>query len=76
MNYPEQKVVTVGELRIGLCHGHQVVPWGDRSIKNAETIIKNISYPSASEYVYNLKFHNDLNTSYYVSEVRSVQKIF
>lgn len=29
MNYPEQKVVTVGELRIGLCHGHQVVPCGD-----------------------------------------------
>lgn len=29
MNYPEQKVVTVGELRIGLCHGHQVVPYGD-----------------------------------------------
>lgn len=27
--YPEQKVVTVGQFRIGLCHGHQVVPWGD-----------------------------------------------
>jgi len=29
INYPEQKVVTVGQFRIGLCHGHQVVPWGD-----------------------------------------------
>ena len=29
MNYPEQKVVTVGQFRVGLCHGHQVVPWGD-----------------------------------------------
>lgn len=29
MNYPEQKVVTVGQFRIGLCHGHHVVPWGD-----------------------------------------------
>uniref|UniRef100_A0ABM0MHA3 Vacuolar protein sorting-associated protein 29 n=1 Tax=Saccoglossus kowalevskii TaxID=10224 RepID=A0ABM0MHA3_SACKO len=29
VNYPEQKVVTVGQFRIGLCHGHQVVPWGD-----------------------------------------------
>ena len=29
MNYPEQKVVTVGQFRIGMCHGHQVVPWGD-----------------------------------------------
>merc|ERR1711971_427678 len=27
--YPEQKVVTVGQFRIGVCHGHQVVPWGD-----------------------------------------------
>ena len=22
-------MVTVGSFRIGLCHGHQVVPWGD-----------------------------------------------
>lgn len=29
MSYPEQKVVTVGQFRIGLCHGHQIVPWGD-----------------------------------------------
>ena len=28
-SYPEQKVVTVGKFRIGVCHGHQVVPWGD-----------------------------------------------
>lgn len=28
--YPEQKVVTVGQFRIGLCHGHQVVPRGDQ----------------------------------------------
>ncbi|KRZ96543.1 Vacuolar protein sorting-associated protein 29 [Trichinella sp. T8] len=25
----ETKVVTVGQFRIGLCHGHQLVPWGD-----------------------------------------------
>lgn len=24
LTYPEQKVVTVGQFRIGLCHGHQV----------------------------------------------------
>ena len=23
------QVVTIGDFRIGLCHGHQVVPWGD-----------------------------------------------
>ena len=22
-------MVTVGQFRIGLCHGHQVVPWGE-----------------------------------------------
>ena len=27
--YPDQKVVSVGQFRIGLCHGHQIVPWGD-----------------------------------------------
>ena len=23
-------MVTIGGLRVGVCHGHQVVPWGDR----------------------------------------------
>jgi len=27
--YPDQKVMTVGNFKIGLVHGHQVVPWGD-----------------------------------------------
>eukprot|EP01111_Echinosteliopsis_oligospora_P013351 TRINITY_DN476_c0_g1_i1.p1 TRINITY_DN476_c0_g1~~TRINITY_DN476_c0_g1_i1.p1 ORF type:complete len:185 (+),score=52.09 TRINITY_DN476_c0_g1_i1:67-621(+) len=27
--YPETKVVTIGAFKIGLCHGHQIVPWGD-----------------------------------------------
>merc|ERR1711942_157579 len=30
LNYPEQKVVTVGQFRIGVCHGHQLIPWGDQ----------------------------------------------
>jgi len=29
LNWPEQKVVSVGQFKIGLCHGHQLVPWGD-----------------------------------------------
>ncbi|KAG8519417.1 Alpha-protein kinase 1, partial [Galemys pyrenaicus] len=29
LNYPEQKVLTVGQFKIGLIHGHQVIPWGD-----------------------------------------------
>ena len=26
---PEKKVVTIGEFKIGMIHGHQVLPWGD-----------------------------------------------
>jgi vacuolar protein sorting-associated protein 29 len=26
---PDRKVVTVGQFKIGICHGHQIVPWGD-----------------------------------------------
>jgi vacuolar protein sorting-associated protein 29 len=26
---PEKKVVTIGEFKIGLVHGHQVIPWGN-----------------------------------------------
>ena len=28
-NFPETKVVTIGNVKIGLIHGHQVTPWGD-----------------------------------------------
>jgi vacuolar protein sorting-associated protein 29 len=27
--HPDSKVIQIGEFSIGLCHGHQVVPWGD-----------------------------------------------
>lgn len=30
LNFPEEKVVTVGQFRIALIHGHQIVPWGDQ----------------------------------------------
>mmetsp|Transcript_40456 Transcript_40456/g.99340 ORF Transcript_40456/g.99340 Transcript_40456/m.99340 type:complete len:791 (+) Transcript_40456:140-2512(+) len=29
--YPEQKVVTIGQFRVGVMHGHQVVPHGDKA---------------------------------------------
>lgn len=29
MAFPAMRVVQVGEFRIGLIHGHQVLPWGD-----------------------------------------------
>jgi len=34
--FPEETVMDVGEFKIGLIHGHQVVPWGD---KNALAIV-------------------------------------
>eukprot|EP00775_Hariotina_reticulata_P007975 gene7975-8173_t len=27
---PEQLVVQVADFKVGVCHGHQVVPWGDK----------------------------------------------
>lgn len=27
--FPDSKVVTIGNFKIGVIHGHQVVPWGD-----------------------------------------------
>lgn len=26
---PDNKVITVGKMKIGLLHGHQIIPWGD-----------------------------------------------
>ena len=28
-NFPETKVVTIGNVKIGIIHGHQITPWGD-----------------------------------------------
>ena len=28
-NLPETKVVQIGNFKIGMIHGHQVIPWGD-----------------------------------------------
>jgi vacuolar protein sorting-associated protein 29 len=27
--YPETKQLTIGAFKLGICHGHQVIPWGD-----------------------------------------------
>ncbi|KAI9492844.1 vacuolar protein sorting-associated protein 29-like protein [Zychaea mexicana] len=29
-NFPQSKVVTHGNIRVGVLHGHQVIPWGDQ----------------------------------------------
>uniref|UniRef100_H0Y1J2 Vacuolar protein sorting-associated protein 29 n=1 Tax=Otolemur garnettii TaxID=30611 RepID=H0Y1J2_OTOGA len=31
LNYPEQKVVTIGQFKMGLTRGHQATPWGQAS---------------------------------------------
>jgi vacuolar protein sorting-associated protein 29 len=28
-NFPDSKIVQIGQFKIGLIHGHQIVPWGD-----------------------------------------------
>ncbi|RRT69995.1 hypothetical protein B296_00033365, partial [Ensete ventricosum] len=27
--YPESKTLAIGQFKLGLCHGHQIIPWGD-----------------------------------------------
>ncbi|KAF2298804.1 hypothetical protein GH714_028024 [Hevea brasiliensis] len=27
--YPETKTLSIGQFKLGICHGHQVIPWGD-----------------------------------------------
>eukprot|EP00002_Diphylleia_rotans_P002260 TRINITY_DN1143_c0_g1_i1.p1 TRINITY_DN1143_c0_g1~~TRINITY_DN1143_c0_g1_i1.p1 ORF type:complete len:183 (-),score=47.40 TRINITY_DN1143_c0_g1_i1:182-730(-) len=29
MQAAEQKVITIGQFKVGVTHGHQIVPWGD-----------------------------------------------
>lgn len=29
--WPDTKVITLGQFKIGLSHGHTVVPWGDKA---------------------------------------------
>uniref|UniRef100_A0A0N4U235 Vacuolar protein sorting-associated protein 29 n=1 Tax=Dracunculus medinensis TaxID=318479 RepID=A0A0N4U235_DRAME len=41
LGYPETKVLTVGQFKIGLCHGHQIVPWGD--IKRIELLARELN---------------------------------
>lgn len=33
-NYPESKIISVGQFRIGVIHGHQIVPWEDLKVSN------------------------------------------
>jgi vacuolar protein sorting-associated protein 29 len=28
-SYPESKIIQIGQFKIGLTHGHQIVPWAD-----------------------------------------------
>merc|ERR1719231_1434286 len=30
-DFPEAMTCTVGEFKVGMIHGHQVIPWGDQS---------------------------------------------
>jgi len=32
-SFPESKTVSIGQFKIGLSHGHQITPWGDREAR-------------------------------------------
>lgn len=62
---PETKVVKIGQFNIGLCHGHQVIPWGDpESLANMQRQMdvdilitghthKNVVYEYEKTYIIN-----------------------
>ena len=31
-SFPDTKIITVGAFRIGLMHGHQIIPWGNLEV--------------------------------------------
>mmetsp|Transcript_6182 Transcript_6182/g.12099 ORF Transcript_6182/g.12099 Transcript_6182/m.12099 type:complete len:187 (+) Transcript_6182:3279-3839(+) len=33
--YPERVVVTIGSVTVGLCHGHQALPWNEEAVTRA-----------------------------------------
>ena len=51
LNWPEQKVVTVGQFKIGLCHGHQLVPWGDPEGTNDVPVLMCTSWFNHKHFV-------------------------
>lgn len=39
-------MVTIGQFRIGLCHGHQIVPWDDQfSLAALQRKVELMNYP-------------------------------
>ena len=54
--WPEQKVVSVGQFKIGLCHGHQIVPWGDAD--GEEDLYLTPPPPIVRSYLEMISFNN------------------
>eukprot|EP01116_Phalansterium_solitarium_P006480 TRINITY_DN18798_c0_g1_i1.p2 TRINITY_DN18798_c0_g1~~TRINITY_DN18798_c0_g1_i1.p2 ORF type:complete len:184 (-),score=48.21 TRINITY_DN18798_c0_g1_i1:124-675(-) len=60
--YPETKTVTVGQFKVGVVHGHQIVPWGDREARgivqrqlDVDILVTGHTH-SFEAYEYNKKF--------------------
>jgi vacuolar protein sorting-associated protein 29 len=56
VSLPEQKVVTIGEWKIGIIHGHQVIPWGDKEalsntqrMMDCELLVSGHTHASSTE---------------------------
>jgi vacuolar protein sorting-associated protein 29 len=59
---PEEKVVEIGGLKMGIIHGHQIIPWGDEEALGNKAIELGVSV-LISGHSHELKFstHNGIN---------------
>lgn len=55
-NYPDTKVITVGQFRIGLCHGHQIVPWGDKKVTYFKILFSSFFAEYSEKRIYSVIF--------------------
>ena len=53
---PEDKVVTIGQFKIGLCHGHQIIPWGEKEALAIKRRQLEVEEKDALEANYSLEF--------------------
>jgi vacuolar protein sorting-associated protein 29 len=37
--HPESKIISVGQFRIGLIHGHQIIPWDDLKVFTLKIVL-------------------------------------
>ena len=59
-NYPEKKTVQIGSFKIGMIHGHQVLPPGDiEALANIQRELDCDIFLSGFTHKYNIKIHDN-----------------